>query len=486
MVFIIVVGKAQGQSTIPGHPRDLKFTPTNFTPPNREQYRHVLSNGVVVYLVEDHQLPLVKVLMQIRGGSYLEPQGKEGVASLAAGQMRVGGTVSKTPDEFDEAVELLAANLGSYNGGIQGGAMLQLLSKDSDQGLALLFDMLKNPRFDEGRLKLAKSSILQGMERRNDNTAGIEGREFTRLMYGSDFFISKNTTKASIESITREDLMAFHRKYYHPGAFMFGISGDFNTKEMIAKLEAAMKGWAVDKAPLPAIPKRTFKPVPGVYVVDKPDVNQGRVTMGHIGTLHDNPDNYALNLMNSILGGGGFTSRIMTRVRSDEGLAYSAGSSFGSGITMPGNFRAACQSKSATTAQAIALIMEEIERIRTSNVTAEELDILKNSTIETFPGFLSSADQIAGMYLGDEFNGVAPDYWHKYRDHVKAVTIEDVRRVAQKYLKPEELVILVIGNIKDILNGNPDKPQYSLNKFAKDGQIKPIRLPDPLTMIYPQ
>ena len=475
----------QQQGNIPAHPRDLKYTQLNYTPPKRDQYRHTLSNGAVVYLVEDHDLPLVNVSTLVRTGSYLDPAGKEGLAALTGSQIRTGGTASKTAEEFDEAADFLAANISNSIGATQGNANLNLLSKDVDQGLALYFDMLKNPRFQEDRIKLSKSQILQSMERRNDRTDAIEGREWSRLMYGANHFSTKETTKASVEGITREDMVAFHQRYYNPAGFIFAVSGDFNTKEMLAKLETAMKGWPVNKQAVPDVPKPTATPVAGVYVVNKPDVNQGRVSIGHTGGMRDNPDSYAIEIMNDILGGGGFTSRITSRVRSDEGLAYSAGSSYGLGVYYPGVFRAAFQSKNPTTSQAIDIIMEEINRLRTAKVSAEELETAKNSTIEFFPRIFATAAQIAGTFAQDEYTKRPADYWTTYRDRIRAVTTDDVQRVAQKYLQPDKLVVLVVGNIDEITKGNPDKPQHSLTKIAKDGQIRRIPLPDPLTMVYP-
>lgn len=477
--------QTQPQTNIPSHPRELKYTPLSYTPPKREQYRHVLSNGVVAYLVEDHDLPLVNVSTLVRTGSYLDPAGKEGLASLTGAQMRTGGTVSKTAEEFDEAVDFLAANITSSILGTQGNATLNLLSKDVDQGLALYFDMLRNPRFQEDRIKLAKSQLLQSMERRNDRTDAIESREWSRLMYGPAHFAARETTKASIEGITREDMVAFHQRYYQPGGFILAVSGDFNTKEMLAKLEAATRGWVVNKQAVPDVPKPSLTPVAGVYTVHKPDVNQGRVSIGHTGALRDNPDSYALTIMNEILGGGAFTSRITSRVRSDEGLAYSAGSNFGLGVYYPGNFRAAFQSKNATTSQAIDIIMEEINRLRTAKVSAEELETAKNSAIEVFPRTFATALQIASTFAQDEYTKRPADYWATYRDRIRAITVEDVQRVAQKYLQPDQLVVLVVGNIDEITKGNPDRPQHSLVKIARDGQIRRIPLPDPLTMIYP-
>ena len=473
------------QSQIPAHPRDLKYSTLSYTPPTRDKYRHVLSNGAVAYLVEDHDLPLVNVSALVRTGSYLDPAGKEVLAALTGSQMRIGGTTAKTAEEFDEAADFLAANISSNIGTTQGNANLNLLAKDVDQGLALYFEMLRNPRFQEDRISLAKSQLLQNMERRNDRTDVIEGREWARLMQGTDHFSTKETTKASIEGITREDMLAFHQRYYQPAGIIFAVSGDFNTKEMLAKLEAATKGWPSNKQAVPPVPKPVNTIVPGVYAVHKADVNQGRVSIGHVGALRDSPDAYAIEIMNDILGGGNFTSRITSRVRSDEGLAYSAGSSFGLGVYYPGNFRAGFQSKNTTTSQAIEIIMEEINRVRTTKVSAEELETAKNSAIEVFPRIFSTAGQVAGTFAQDEYTKRPADYWSTYRDRIRAVTSDDVLRVAQKYLQPDKLVVLVVGNIDEISKGNPDKPQYSLLKLAKDGQIRRIPLPDPLTMVYP-
>ncbi|HEV7889610.1 MAG TPA: pitrilysin family protein [Pyrinomonadaceae bacterium] len=482
---VALLAQTGQQPGIPARPEELKYTKLTYSPPKRASYRHVLSNGVVVYAVEDHDLPLVNISTLVRTGSYLDPAGKEGLASLVGSQMRAGGTAKMTAEQFDEAADFLAAQIASGVGPTQGGANLNLLAKDVDKGLALYADMLRTPAFQEDRLKLAKSQILQALERRNDNTSAIESREWNRLLYGAEHFSSKDLTKASIDSITRQDLVDFHQKYFQPAGFIIAASGDFKTEELLAKLEAAFKGWPSNKMAVPDVPKPTQTPVAGVYVVNKPDVNQGRVSIGHTGSMRDNPDSYALEIMNDILGGGGFTSRIMSRVRSDEGLAYSAGSSYGMGVYYPGTFRAAFQSKSATTSQAIQIVLDEINRIRTVKVSAEELETSKNQAVETFPLIFATAAQIAGTFAQDEYTKRPVDYWDTYRQRIAAVTTDDVQRVAQKYLDPSKLVILVVGNIDDITKGNPDHPEYSLTKLATTGQIRRIPLPDPLTMVYP-
>jgi predicted Zn-dependent peptidase len=473
------------QSDIVSHPDQLKYPQLVYEPPKRAKYRQVLSNGAVAYMVEDHTLPLITVSVLVRAGSYLEPADKTGLASLVGSQMRAGGTTTKKAEDYDEEADFLAAQINSFMGSTQGNATVNSLSKDIDKALELFFDMLKNPAFQEDRLNLAKTQILQGLERRNDNTSAIEGREWSRLMYGDNHFSTRQTTKASIENITRDDMIAFHKKYFHPGNFIFAVSGDFNTNEMKTKLEKAMSGWAVNKEPVAQIPKPTHTPVPGLYVVNKSDVNQARVSIGHLGSTRDNPDFAAIEIMDDILGGGGFTSRITSRVRSDEGLAYSAGSNFGLGTYYPTSFNAFFQSKSSTAAQGIDIVIQEINRIRTEKVKPEELNTSINQFVETFSLSFASAGQIAGTFAQDEYTNRPADYWDKYRERIKAVTADDVLRVAQKYLQPDKLVILIIGNIDDVTKGNLDKPQYKIVAFAKDGKVNTIPLPDPLTMKYP-
>ena len=469
---------------IPAHPRELTFEPLAFEPPRAARHRHTLPGGVVVFIVEDHALPLVDVSVLVRTGGYLDPAGKAGLAALTGSQMRAGGTASLAAAEFDEEVAFLAAEIGSSIGDTMGQAGLNCLTKDVDTALDLLFDMLRRPRFDQDRLELAKSQLLQGMERRNDSTRSIEGREWGRLMRGAGHFSTRPATRASVESITREDLVAFHERYYHPGGFIFAVSGDVEPEEILAKLSARLDGWTASSEPVPDVPAPAHDPPAALYGVDKPDVNQGRVSIGHLGTTRDNPDRYPLLVMNDILGGGGFTSRLLTRVRSDEGLAYSAGSSFGMGTYYDGVFRVAFQSRSETVARAAAIVLEEIERIRTEPVGDAELSTSIASFVETFTRNFSTAAATAGLFARDEYTGRDPEYLLRYRERISAVTAEDVLRVAREYLHPERLVMLVVGNLDAVEDGDPDNPDYALEEVA-GAPLRRIPLPDPFSMEYP-
>ena len=399
--------------------------------------------------------------MTIRTGAYLDPADKIGLASLTGSQMRTGGTTTIGAAEFDEQSDFLAAQIGSSIGSTSGSAGLNCLTKDLDACLA-----------------------IQQMERRNDSTGSIEGREWGRLMRGDKHFSTRSMTRATTESITRDDLVAFHRRFYHPGNFIFAVSGDVDTVAVLAEIERRMAGWAVGTEPVPPVPSPDFTLRPGLYLVDKPDVNQGRVAIGHLGTTRDDPDRYKLLVMNDILGGGGFSARLLTRIRSDEGLAYSASSNFGVGVYYKGAFYAGFQSRSETVARATAIVLEEIDRIRTQPVEDDELRGSIASFVETFSRSFSSAASITGLFASDEYTGRDPAYLAAYRDNIAAVTADDVLDVAQRYLHPDELVILVVGNLEASMAGDPERPEYSLEEMSP-GEVVRIPLPDPFTMEYP-
>ena len=481
---VLLAGVQPAAAQIPSHPTDLTYELLDFTPPESADHRHELSNGVVVFVVEDHELPLASVSVVVRTGSYLDPPDKIGLASLTGNQMRAGGTASISAADFDEQAAFLAAQIGSSIGSTSGGANLNCLTKDLDVCLDLFFDMLRNPGFDADRLALATSRSIQQMERRNDATPGIERREFGRLMRGDAHFSTNSSTRATIDAITRDDMLAFHRRYFHPGNFLFAVSGDIDTAAILAELERRLDGWPAGSDPIPPVPAPDFVPEPGLYLVHKPDVNQGRVAMGHLGTTRDDPDRYKLLVMNDILGGGGFSARLLTRVRSDEGLAYSASSNFGVGTYYPGLFQAGFQSRSETVARATAIVLEEVERIRTEPVEEEELRNSIAYFVETFSRNFSSAGSTAGLFANDEYTGRDPSYLATYRDNIAAVTADDVLDVARRYLDPDKLVILVVGNLEAILAGDPERPEFALEALSS-GETVRIPLPDPFTMEYP-
>ena len=473
---------AAAPSAIPARPEQLRFGALDFEVPNAEALRHELPGGVVLYVVPDRSLPLVNVVLNFRTGAYREPAEKPGLASFTASLMRLGGTASRTPAEFDEAADFLAAQIGSSAGDTGARASLNVLTSSLGPGLDLLFDMLRNPRFDAERLAVEQGKAIEAMKQRNDDADDIRNREWGWLINGREHFSSRRATAAQVESITRDDLAAFHRRTWGAQNFVAAISGDVDPQAIAAELGKRLAGWqAAEAAPWPP-PGPRHEIRPGLYRVEK-EIPQGKVRLGHRSIQvadWSSPEIYALEVMNDILGGGGFSSRMMRRVRSDEGLAYGAGSSFGFGVFWPGMFSVAYASKNPTVAYAMEIVLEELDKIRTAPPTAEELRVSKSSFIETFPRSFETAAEVAGTYAGDELIGRPHSYWYDYRARIEAVTGEQVLAAAQKYLKPDQLVALVVGKWSEIAPGDPEG-RAKMDQFF-GGKVEVLPLRDPLTL----
>lgn len=479
---IVLVAGQCGGAVIPDRPEKLSFPPFTFEPPDPAGHRHVLDNGVVAYLVPDRALPLVDVSILLRVGDHLDPEGREGLAGIMGGLLTSGGAGDRTAEELDEHVAYLAAQLGSGIQGFQGNVSLNLLSKDLDEGLVILRDVLARPRFQEDKLVLRKEQILAAMKQRNDDSADIEARERRFLAFGEGFWSNRHTTQSSLDAITRDDLVAFHRRWIHPANFIVAVAGDFDVQEMKTKLNRLLAGWPFASEPGPVPPGEPQMARPGIYVVNK-DVNQGRVTVMLPGIQRDDPDYFACLVMNDVLGGGGFTSRLMNRIRSDEGLAYGAGSVFQAGVYSRGPFIAVFQSKSRTVPYATSIINEELGRITREPVSEEELNTAKRSFIDTFPNNFANKAAVAGLFANEELTGRfarEPDYWDKYRDRIDAIDAAEVQRVARKYLDKDQVRILVVGQQEEILKGHPDHP-VKLTDLSS-GPLIEVPLRDPLTM----
>jgi zinc protease len=357
-------------------------------------------------------------------------------------------------------------------------ATMNCLKSNLDESLRLFVEMLRAPAFDQGRLETAQARQIEALKQRNDDAASILGREWKRLVYGPGHFEAAEPTGATVAAISRDKLAALHKRIFHPGNAIVAVSGDFDEQEMLGRLAKAFTGWERGGvAPDPAPPTAVLEP--GLYHVPK-KIPQGKVVIGGRSIVRDDPDAIPLLLLNEILGAGGFTSRLMQQVRSNEGLAYSVRSAVTPRVAYPGDFRAGFESKNATVALAAKIVRDEIRRIREEKVSAEELETAKRALVETFPRQFESKPAMLRLFVNDEWTNRPKDFWRTYRRRVEAVTADDLLRVAKEHLDPEKMAILVVGDWEEIAPGDLTK-RASMNDFF-GGRVKHLSLRDPLTL----
>jgi predicted Zn-dependent peptidase len=429
--------------------------------------RLTLPNGMQLFVLEDHELPLIHVSAMIRTGSVYEPADKIGLAGLTGTVMRTGGTTGRTGDQIDEQLEQIAASVETGIGDSFGRASMSVLKEDVDTGLAILADVLMNPAFRQDKIDLAKISARSAIARRNDNPGGIAAREYAKLIYGSDSVYARQTEYATIDKITRDDLVAFHRKFFHPNNAMLAVWGDFEARQMIAKIKEVFKDWQRTDVKLPPVPEVKYEFRPTVNAIRKDDMNQGIIRLGHLGGLMSDPDYHALMVMNEILGGG-FTSRLFKNVRSRQGLAYSVGGAYRGDYDHPGLFSLSCQTKLKSTVHATEAIIAEVKKMTQEEVTDEELALAKDSYLNSFVFNFDSKGQIINRLMTYAYYGYPADFLQKTKENVEKVTKADVLRVAKAHLRPDKMQILVVGRPDDL-----DKPLSTL------GDVKTIDITIP-------
>ena len=323
--------------------------------------------------------------------------------------------------------------------------------------------------------------MLSEMKRRNDETEAIEAREWDRLVYGDDYWINRLATKASVDGITRDDLVAFHKLLANPANFVVAVAGDFDRADddRQARTRRSAPGSRQGRR-CRRCRSRAPRRQPGVYLVNKPDVNQGRVSIGHLGVQRPLADEFALAVANDILGGGGFTAWMMSRVRSDEGLAYSAYSSYVDRRPLPGRVPRLLPVASRRPAPGRpSSPSTSMNKIAHARVTEKELDTSKNSFIETFPRIFETKVKTVTRFAQDELVGRPHEYWTSYRRRMARSTAADVKAAAAAHITPDQLIILVVGNVDEILKGHPDHPDLKFDMFGKLNRV-PLR--DPMTL----
>jgi zinc protease len=452
---------AQQPAAIPPSYTDLKF------PPLREVQlpkitEFTLADGMRVYLLEDHSLPLVRGTALVRTGNLFDPADKVGLAGVTGDTMRAGGTGSRTGDQLDEQLENIAASVESSIDESFGRVTFSTLKERTDEVLGVFHDVLTDPGFRQDRIDLIIRQLHGAVARRNDEPRGISQREFASAVYGAKTPYGWDMTDATLDRIKREDLVAFYKRYFFPANIILAVQGDFEAGEMRAKIEKTFAGWTVQQPVVPPFPRVDNTAAPGIYVATKADVTQTMFSIGHLsGTMRDK-DYPALDVMADILGGG-FKSRLFQTVRSKLGYAYEIDASWGAGFDHPGAFEIAGSTKSASTADTFDAIRKEVAKIRTEQVSAQELETAKQTVMNSFVFNFDTSAKTLNRLLTYRYYGYPDDFIFQYRANVDKVTRADILRVAKEYLDPAKFVFVAVGNPKDF-----GKPLSSLGLPVKD------------------
>jgi zinc protease len=461
-------------------PRQMRFDPVQFSPPEPE--RLVLPNGLVIYLLEDHELPLVTITATMRVGSWLDPIEQIGLASLTGITMRTGGTQRLTPEQLDEQLEHLSAQLSVGIGVEAGAAMLDVLKKDLRVGLGIFADVLRRPRFDAARIELEKLQAIEAIRRRQDRPQSIAAREFTKLLYGPSHPLARESSIESIRRITREDVIAFHKRYLHPNGLILGVTGDFDKASMIAALNEVFGDWTKGNVPEIIYPKTdgaeahngvTQTVTSGGSRAEQRTIrfigkatSQAHLRVGHLSLKEQDPDYPALALLNDILGGGSFRSRLFQDVRTRLGLAYSVGSTLRAGTREQGLWVVRAETKVASAQDVVTRVVTNLEQLTSQPVTDAELEEAKEAFVNSFVFSFTSPSSIVSRLISLEYDGLPKDFLQRLRDDVMKLTKEDLLRAAQTHLHPNRLKILAVGP--------PETLGQVLSGF---GAVEEIKLP---------
>jgi zinc protease len=406
--------------------------------------RIVLPNGMVVFLQEDHELPLIDGMARIRGGSRSEPAAKTGLVDLYSEVWRTGGTKSQTGDQLDDFLEIRAAKVETGGNADSTTISWSCLKADFDDVFKVFDDLLRGPEFREDKLDLAQKEYFDAISRRNDDVDGIAARESEKLAYGAQNPYARVAEYNTVAAVTRQDLLDWHHAHVNPSNIILGIVGDFDAAAVEAKLRQMYGGWP--KGTALKEEKIEFQPAkPGYYLVQKDDVNQSTINMVGLGITRDNPDYYAVRVFNEAFGGG-FASRLFRTIRTQKGLAYAVGGGVGSGFDHFGMVRLSMGTKSATTLESIQSLDEQIDDVARHPITEAEIKSAKDSILNSFIFNLDSPDKILRERMTYEFYGYSQDYLEKFRAGVEKVAPADVARVAAKYLHKDKLATLVVGN----------------------------------------
>ena len=431
-----------------------------------------LDNGMTVFLLEDDELPQVNAVARVGVGSVYEPTKKRGLASVTGTVMRTGGTESMSPDSVNVVLENLGATVETGIGETSGSAYMSTLSDNVDTVFPVFAEVLRKPAFAQKKVQQAKSQQKSAISRRNDNARQIASREFDKVLYGEDSPYARTPEYYTIDRIKRQDLIDFHDEYFHPNNVILSVWGDFDTEAMEQKIREQFGDWtAPDGFTPPTPPEPDASRDYSVNFIQKSDVNQSTIYIGHPGEITRQSDNYAsVTIMNEVLSGG-FSGRLFQQVRKEKGLAYAVFGQYTAGYNRPGRFYAGVFSKSPTTVEATNAVMTEVERMRTEAPTDDELSLAKDSYLNSFVFNFDTEREILSRRATYEYYDYPADFLQQTKDAIESVTSADVKQVANEYLHPDDSHILIVGKRQDFSD--------SLSTLTKDGTVNEIDISIP-------
>ncbi len=421
-------------------PDDLKYRPIHFAPPRAE--RVLLNNGIILYIFEDNELPLLNISAVIRTGSNYDPMGKEGLTELTGTVMRTGGTSALTGDAVDEALDFFAGSLHISMNRDSGLINLSILKKDLDEGLNIFSQIITKPAFEENKLKVAKNLLIEELRRIADDPKKLAFREFKRVLYQNNP-AGRFPSTTSVTNIRRDDLIEFHGRFFYPENIMISITGDISKEEAVAKIKQYLGSWNESRK-YNVVPPIPAKQKGRIYFLTK-NTPQSIIICANFAPGKNDQDTYPFEVLDFIVGSGGFKSRIFQEIRNNRGLAYSTGS-FYTKRSEYGVFGAYAITESDSTAKVLSLLRSIVEDARIKSVDKKELAWATKSINNNFIFSFQSADQIARQQLMIEYDKLPPDYLATYRDKITKVQPEELKRVAMKYLSPDETVTFILGN----------------------------------------
>lgn len=432
--------------------------------------RFELDNGLVAYLVEDHELPLVNGTATIRTGDRLEPPDKVGLASVLGEVMRTGGSEQHPGDRLNQLLEQRAASIETGIDTTMGFASFSSLTTDLDTVFDLYAEILRQPALPPDKIELSKNQWRGSIARRNDDPSSIVRREFSKLVYGEASPYARTVEYATLAEIDRDSLMQFHDQYFAPENIILGIVGDFDTATMRDRIEQAFGDWQPRGITTdPELPDVSPANTGGIYFIDQPQLTQSYIRMGHLGGQLDDPDFTAMSVLNEVL--NGFGGRLVNEVRSRQGLAYVVYGFWSAQFDYPGLFVGGGQTRSEATVAFIRSFLDEIAKVRQEPIGEEELAIAKESALNSFIFNFQTPNQTLSRLINYEYYGYPDDFIFQYRRELEAITAADILAAAQRHIRPEQLVTLVVGDAASI--------QPPLTALQPDADIVPIDITIP-------